>query len=131
MAGVGGSSLTGGLGSGRILQDSVVGVGGLELTLGSGLGVGGIDGGMGRTCVGNEGIAGVVKVIVRHIEAGVWHTHDVGLEEQFLGDLVGSEIVGDLVGSEEQGGELTEQVFIKLCVKGCINVNVSLIMHPR
>ena len=46
-----------------------------------GVGVGGIAGrmgGMGQTHVdvGNEGIAGVVKDIVRHIEAGFLHTHD-------------------------------------------------------
>ena len=31
--------------------------------------------------VGNGGIAGVVKDIVRSIEAGLWHTHNVGTED--------------------------------------------------
>ena len=40
-----------------------------------GVGNGGI---AGRYDVGNGGIAGVVKDIVRSIEAVFWHTHDVG-----------------------------------------------------
>ena len=56
------------------------------LTVGSGsavgVGVGGISGGMGRTLVGNAYIARVVKDIVKCIEVGFWHTHEVGSEEQ-------------------------------------------------
>ena len=48
-----------------------------------------------------------MKDIVKCIEAGVWHTHEVGTDEQVVEDLVGLEVVGDLVGP----AALTKQVF--------------------
>ena len=36
--------------------------------------------------------------MIKSIEAGFWHTHEVGSEEQVVGDLVGPEVVGDSVG---------------------------------
>ena len=59
---------------------------------------------MGRTRVGNGGIANVVKDIVKSIEAGFWHTHDVGSEEHIVGKLT------DIVGPEASVGEI-EHVF--------------------
>ena len=70
------------------------------MTVGSrsvvGVGVGGNAGGMGRTRVGNEGIAGFVKHIVKCIEAGFLHTREVGSDELVVGDLVGPEALTKL-----------------------------------
>ena len=94
----------------QILGSDVLGsgVGDGGIAVGSGLtggvGVGGIAVGMGLDSWygrahgrdGDCGIGSIVKNMMRHIEAVFWHTHDVGAEEQVVGQLA------DIVGSEER-----------------------------
>ena len=46
----------------------------------------------------------MLSILLRH---AFWHTHEVGSEEQVVGDVVCPEVVEDFVGSEA----LTEQIF--------------------